>query len=143
MKKIYLLGELYVFYDTPSLRTLQLRVRKFESTPGKKVFLRKLNLFIFSHSLLSGRSFLSNAVVVCRPLSSFPLVVQPPRSPPPDLACHCCLLPSSSAGVVICHCRCRHLPPLLSTAAIFRCRSHHCHPVSPPSLAARSRSCPS
>ncbi len=82
--------------------------------------MRKLGFFIFvSHSLLSR----PNAVVVCRPLSSFPLVV-------------CCLIsracrhhpsPLLSAAVVIrhwCHCP---LSPLLSAAAIIRRCSHHCH----------------
>jgi hypothetical protein len=112
----------------------------------KNVFLCKLNFF-FLHSLPSGLSLLSNAVVVCRPLSSFPLVVcrlilravivrrlchQPlslsaiaivvvcgRRHPPP---------PSSAVAAVIATLCLRHLPP---PALVLPLRS------SPPNLACR------
>jgi hypothetical protein len=83
----------------------------------KKVFLPKLNFFIFSHSLPGGLiRLLSNAVVVCRPLSSFPLVVR------------CLIL----CAVILHHLRC---PPLSSsTAAVVVI--HRCCCTPPPSSAA-------
>ncbi len=85
----------------------------------KKVLLRKLEFFIFSRSLPSGLiSLLSNAVVVCRPFSSFPLVVCRPIS----------------HAVIVRHCR--HPPlPLSSFPTID---VHRCHdPPLQPSLPLR------
>jgi hypothetical protein len=96
----------------------------------KKVFLRKLYFFIFvSHSLPGW----PNAVVVCHPPSSFPLVV------------HCLTL----HAIIIC---CLPCQPLLSSAIAAFVDCHHCCPPLPcsataaiittslslPSLAARS-----
>jgi hypothetical protein len=79
----------------------------------KKVFLRKLNFFIFVSRSLHGWP---NAIVVCRPLSSFPLVVR-------RLILH---------AIIIC---CLHCPPLsLSAVAVVVHRRHRCPP--PPSSAA-------
>jgi hypothetical protein len=87
----------------------------------KKVFLHKLDLFYFF--TLSTRqagliSLLSNAVVVCRPLSSFPLVVRRPI-----------LRALSSDAVIVCRCHCSPLP-LLSSATIV-VRHHHLLPLQP------------
>jgi hypothetical protein len=78
----------------------------------KKVFLRKLDFFIFVSRSLPGWP---NAVVVCHPPSSFLLVVR-------RLTLH---------AVIICHLSC--LPLLLSTIAIV---AHHRHRHPPPPCSA-------
>jgi hypothetical protein len=79
---------------------------------AEKVVLRKLNFFIFvSHSLPGW----PNAVVVCRPPSSSPLVVR------------CSIL----RAVVIRHLCC---PPLSSSAIAVL--AHHCHRCPPPPYSA-------
>ncbi len=90
----------------------------------KKVFLRELNLLIFSRSLPSGLiSLLSNAVVVCHPLSSFPLVVRHPILHA-VVVHHLCCPPLSSSTVTIVVVCCRLLPLLslpLRVSAVSRC----------------------
>jgi hypothetical protein len=87
----------------------------------KKGFLRKLDLFIFSRSLPGGLtiSLLSNPVVVCRPLSSFLLIVRCPilRAVIVRRLCHPPLL-SSTVAVVIVRRRQRLPPPSSASAAI-------------------------
>ncbi len=87
----------------------------------KKVFLCKLTFFIFSRSLPGGLiSLLSNAVVVCRPFSSFPLVVRCPishavvsgLSSTAFVVRRCCCPPSPSSSSVTVNVHCRHDPPL-------------------------------
>jgi hypothetical protein len=83
----------------------------------KKVFVRKLDFFIFVSRSLPGWP---NAVVVCRPPSSFPLVVR-------RLTLHAVIIRhlrrpplSSSAIAVVAHCRhCRSPPPCSAPAAII------------------------
>jgi hypothetical protein len=103
----------------------------------EKVFLHKLDFLIFLRSLCPVGS---SAIVVRRPLSSFPLIVCSLILRAVVVRrCRCLLLLSSTVAVVIVRCcRCCCPPPSLSTAAIFHLRSRHCHSVSPPSLAARS-----
>jgi hypothetical protein len=72
----------------------------------KKIFLFKLNFFIFSHYLHGGLiSLLSNAFVVRHPFSSFPLVVRHPILHV-VVICHLCcpLLLSSATTIVIVRC---------------------------------------
>ncbi len=83
----------------------------------KKVFLHKLDFFIFVSRSLPGWP---NAVVVCRPLSSFFLVVR----------CLICM-PSSSATFIVCCCC--HPPSLSSSTAAIVIRRRHRHPPQPSS----------
>jgi hypothetical protein len=86
----------------------------------KKVFLRKLDFFNFSHSLPGRPSLLSNAVVVRRPLSSFPLVVHRPilRTVVVRRLHPLPLLSSTVAVVVVCRHRCPP-PPSSAVAAVI------------------------
>jgi hypothetical protein len=88
----------------------------------KKVFLHKLDFFIFVSRSLPGWPY---AGVVCRPPSSFPLVVR-------CLTLHAVIIRrlrcpplSLSAIAIITHHRHCHLPPPCSVAAMFCRRSHH------------------
>jgi hypothetical protein len=79
----------------------------------KKVILHKLDFFIFVSCSLPGWP---NAVVVCRPPSSFPLVVR--RSTLHAVIIHRLCRPplSSSAIAVVAHRRHHYPPPPCSTA---------------------------
>jgi hypothetical protein len=101
----------------------------------KKVFLRKLDFFIFVSRSLPGWP---NAVVVCRLLSSFPLVVRHSILHAITIR-HLCRPPlSSSAVAVVIHHRHCHPPPPPSTAAAIIATL-----LSPPSLATHSFPSPS
>jgi hypothetical protein len=97
----------------------------------------KLDFIIFSCSLPRGLiSIMPNAVVVCHPLSFFPLVVRCPILHAIIVQRLCRPLPSLSAvAVIVCHCCCCLMPPSSATAAIIATL------LSPLSLAACS--CPS
>ncbi len=115
----------------------------------KKVFLPKLDFFIFSHCLPSGLiSLLSDAIVDCLMLSSFPLMVWCPilHAVVVHRLCHLSLLLSAVAVAVVC---CRNHPPPPSSAAkaVIATPCLHCllppalvHPLCspPPNLACRS-----
>jgi hypothetical protein len=95
----------------------------------KKVFLHKLNFFIFLRSLPGGLE-----CRCCLP----PALLLPPHSPPPDLTCrHFPLLLSFAIAVVVVrrhHC-CRPPSPLSLSAAVV---IHRCHLLPPqPSLPLR------
>jgi hypothetical protein len=99
----------------------------------KKVFLRKLDFFIFVSRSLPGWP---NAVVVCRPPSSFPFVVRRLILHAVVIR-HLCRLPLSLSAIAVAahHHHCCPLPPCSATAAIIATL------LSPPSLTALS--CPS
>jgi hypothetical protein len=83
----------------------------------------------------------SDAIVVCRPLSSFPLIVCHPISSAVVVChCHCPPSPLSSSAiavVVVRHRCCRLLPsPLSSSAFTVAIAHHHCHPLPPSSASA-------
>ncbi len=99
----------------------------------KKVFLRKLDFF-FSRFLLGWLiSLLSNAVIVCRMLSSFPLVVRHPilRAIIVSRLRHPLLSPSAVTVVVIHRRRC---PPPPSSASAAIIATLCLRPLSPPTL---------
>jgi hypothetical protein len=96
----------------------------------KKVFLRKLDFFIFVSCSLPGWPY---AVVVCRPVSSLHLVVRRSILRAVIIRRLSCPPLSLSAVAVVVHHRHRCPPPPSSaTAAIITT------PLSPPSLATRS-----
>jgi hypothetical protein len=101
----------------------------------KKVLLRNLDFFIFSHSLpLPGRlSLLSNAIVVCCLLSSFPLEVRHPILHVIVFRClhRLQLLSSAVAVIVVYRCRC---PPLPSSAVAAVIATLCLHRLLPPAL---------
>jgi hypothetical protein len=100
----------------------------------QKVFLGKLNLFIFSPSLHGGFiSLLSNAVVVCRPLSSFPLIVHRPILHAVVVRRICRPPLSSSAIAVVVVCR-HHCPPPSSSASAAIIATPCLHRLLPPAL---------
>jgi hypothetical protein len=99
----------------------------------KKVFLRKLDFFIFVSRSLPGWP---NAVVVCRPPFSFPLIVRRLILHAVNIRCLCCPPLSLSDIAVAAHCH-HHCPllPCFAAAAIIATL------LSLPSLTALS--CPS
>jgi hypothetical protein len=74
-----------------------------------------------------------NAIIICRPLFSFPIIVHRPILRAIVVCCHHYPPPLSSATAIVVHCRSPFLLPLLSAALVIR--RHHCSPPLPSSAA--------